>query len=317
MKYITLGAATLACLALPVTAHAQLFGGFDNNTILGGAVGAGLGGAIGSNLAGAGVRDEGTAIGAALGGLAGAAYGNSRSRYAGNPYAGSFNPGFNSGNLLGTGIGAGLGGVIGSNLAGSGQRQEGTAIGAVLGGLAGYSLANARSNQSFGQDFGQGFGPSYIQGYGFNQGPSFNQGYVPHMPQSSTRFGGVIDNGVQYVPSGQFVTTGYTQQHYVAPPTMRAPVMQRPVVQPHVYVAPQTHHHTYNYQTYNNQPQRMNLPVAPSIQALSQGQPVQSYHTQGHYGHAAQKAAPKTFCYKGSNRRYRADGAEFVGGCGH
>lgn len=315
MKILTLGAATLALLALPLTANAQLFGGFDNNTLLGGAVGAGLGGAIGSNLAGAGVRNEGTAIGAALGGLAGAAYGNSRSNFGGNPYAGTFNPGFNGGNLVGTGIGAGLGGVIGSNLAGSGQRQEGTAIGAVLGGLAGYGIANARANQGYtqssNQSFNQGYapsftpnyGPNYGQNFGHNFGPAYTPsvsqnygGFAPHMQHTSTRFGGVIDNGVQYMPSGQFVTSGYTQQQHV----------QAPVIQHRVYVAPQPHIY---------QAPRAVLPVAPSYQPITNTHSHQSHH--GHQHHATQNHSQKTFCYKGSNRRYRADGAEFVGGCGH
>lgn len=147
-------AALLALALMPAPAQAQLIGNLDNSTLLGGAVGAGLGGVIGSNIAPDGQGDEYTAIGAVAGGLAGAAYGNSRSTYAGNPYAGQFNPGFNSRNLVGTAIGAGVGGAIGSNLAGSGQRQEGTAIGAVLGGAAGYSLATRTARPRY-------YGPSY------------------------------------------------------------------------------------------------------------------------------------------------------------
>lgn len=319
MKLLTVSAATLALLALPLTANAQLFGGFDNNTLLGGAVGAGLGGAIGSNLAGAGVRQEGTAIGAALGGLAGASFGNSRSNFGGNPYAGSFNPGFSGGNLVGTGIGAGLGGVIGSNLAGSGQRQEGTAIGAVIGGLAGYGIANARANQGYGQTFNQGYAPSFTPNYAPNYGQNFGHnfvhaytpsvsqnygGFAPHMQPISTRFGGVIDNGVQFVPSGQYVTTGFAQQNYVP-----APVIQAPVMQHRVYVAPQLH---------TVQAPRANLPAALSYQPMTNTQSHHSHQSHhGHHNHTVKNQPQKTFCYKGSNRRYRADGAEFVGGCGH
>ena len=204
MKYIMTSTAVAALVALPVTAQAQFFGsGFDNSSVLGGLAGAGIGGALGSNLAGSGNRDEGTAIGAALGGLAGVGFGNSRSRYGNNPFAGSFNPGFTGNSLLGTGAGAAVGCVIGSNLAGSGVRQEGTAIGAVLGGLAGYGLAN-RGGQN------AGFAPA-----GFNGGfgtPAFgNAGII----------GGGLGlpprGGVSFAPSGQFVSgpvipvTRYTQ----------------------------------------------------------------------------------------------------------
>lgn len=235
MKLLTLLISTAALTALPVTANAQLLGGFDNNTLLGGTIGAGLGGAIGSNLAGSGVRDEGTAIGAVLGGLAGAAYGNSRSQFAGNPYAGSFNPGFNGRSLIGTGIGAGLGGAIGSNLAGSSNRQEGTAIGAVLGGLAGYGLSNARSNQRYGQAWGgQNYGG---QGYNGSFGPV---AYGPQFgaPQfAAPQFGPV--SGPQFVPSGQFVTSGYIPNVSYHAPVMQAPVMQAPVMPAPVMRAPQ------------------------------------------------------------------------------
>ena len=207
MKYIMTSAAVAALVALPVTAQAQFFGsGFDNSSVLGGLAGAGIGGALGSNLAGSGNRDEGTAIGAALGGLAGVGFGNSRSRYGNNPFAGSFNPGFTGNSLLGTGAGAAVGGVIGSNLAGSGVRQEGTAIGAVLGGLAGYGLAN-RGGQG-GQN--AGFAPA-----GFNGGfgtPAFGNASI---------IGGGLGlpprGGVSFAPSGQFVSgpvipvTRYTQ----------------------------------------------------------------------------------------------------------
>ena len=95
MKYLLTTVAVATMAFMPATAQAQLFGGLDNGTLLGGAAGAGLGGVIGSNLAGSGVQDEGTAIGAVLGGLAGASFANSRSNFGGNPFAGQFNPGFN------------------------------------------------------------------------------------------------------------------------------------------------------------------------------------------------------------------------------
>ncbi len=180
MKILSITVAAAALLLAPTTANAQLFGGLDNSTVLGGLAGAGLGGAIGSNLAGSGNRDEGTAIGAALGGLAGASFGNRNSNYYGNPYAGSFNPGFSGRSLLGTAVGAGLGGAIGSNLAGSGVRQEGTAIGAVLGGLAGNALSK---RTRYGNT---GFGGAGFAGAGFgapNFGPvgpaGFGSGFIP------------------------------------------------------------------------------------------------------------------------------------------
>jgi len=57
-----------------------------------------------------------------------------------------FGGGFDNNTVLGGLAGAGIGGAIGSNLAGSGNRDEGTAIGALVGGLAGASFGNARSN---------------------------------------------------------------------------------------------------------------------------------------------------------------------------
>lgn len=213
------GTATLLALSLlPATAHAQLIGNLDNSTLLGGAVGAGLGGVIGSNIAPNGQGDEYTAIGAVAGGLAGAAYGNSRSTYAGNPYAGQFNPGFNGRNLAGTAIGAGVGGAIGSNLAGSGQRQEGTAIGAVLGGVAGYSLANRTARPRYygsaytGNVYGGGsYGPAYGGGYnggtyvngqaGIGYGSGFNEvtGSYSTLPYAPTPYtGGTVSIPTTY-----------------------------------------------------------------------------------------------------------------------
>lgn len=221
MKLFLGSMATLALLSTPMAAQAQLFGNVDNNTLLGGAAGAGVGAVIGSQIAPSGNRTEGSAIGAVAGGLLGAAYGNSQSNYYGNPYAGQFNPGFNQRNLIGTGIGAGLGGVIGSNVAGSGQRQEGTAIGAVLGGLAGYTIAN-RTGQS--QRYGSvptypAYGQTY-SGYGYGQ---------TYQPQSQPQY------QMQYQPQYQ-------------PRVVYSPA-PRPftVAQPNVYLGPS--YYQYNHAT--------------------------------------------------------------------
>jgi len=193
MKLFLLGAVTLAGFGAPMAANAQLFGSVDNNTLLYGGAGAGLGAFAGSQIAPSGNRTEGAAIGAVTGGLLGAAYGNSQSTYYGNPYAGQFNPGFNQRNLIGTGIGAGLGGVIGSNIAGSGQRQEGTAIGAALGGLAGYTIANRTAQRPM----RYGSMPQYSS-YGPSYGPSYGH---PHQPR------------VTYAPAQPHYQP-YYQSHY-------------------------------------------------------------------------------------------------------
>jgi len=256
MKFLMTTVAVAAMAFVPATAQAQLFGGLDNNTLLGGTVGAGLGGAIGSNLAGSGQRDEGTAIGAALGGLAGAAYANSRSNYYGNPYAGQFNPGFNGRNLAGAGIGAGLGGVIGSNLAGSGVRQEGTAIGAVLGGAAGYALANRGSSRYGGVGPQGGFTPAPQGGFngGFVGGPGFvpaGPGFVGGPFYGAPAFGAPglpsapILSGPQYVPSGQYISGPIMPvTRYIQPPqpqiilSQPRTVFTAPVSQGITYAAP-------------------------------------------------------------------------------
>lgn len=217
MKQLLGSVATLALLSTPMAAQAQLFGNFDNNTVLGGAAGAGVGAIIGSQLAPSGNRTEGSAIGAVAGGLLGAAYGNSQSNYYGNPYAGQFNPGFNQRNFIGTGVGAGFGGVIGSNIAGSGQRTEGAAIGAALGGLAGYTIAN-RTAQSPRYGSAPTY-PAYGQthgGYGYNQG--YQTQYQPaYQPQYQPR--------VVYTPA---------PQPYA-------------VAQPNIYLGPSYYH--YNHAT--------------------------------------------------------------------
>ena len=240
MKILMTTVAVAAMAFVPATAQAQLFGGLDNGTLLGGTVGAGLGGAIGSNLAGAGQRDEGTAIGAAIGGLAGAAYANRQSNFYGNPYAGQFNPGFNGRNLAGAGIGAGLGGIIGSNLAGSGVRQEGTALGAVLGGAAGYALANRGSSRygGFGPQggfngggfaggpVGGGFGPAgpgfvggpVIGGPGFGA-PGFGAPVLPNAP---------FMGGPQFVPSGQFISGPIMPVTRFVQPAPRPVILSQP-----------------------------------------------------------------------------------------
>jgi outer membrane lipoprotein SlyB len=256
---LTLSVAT-AALAFSAPAHAQfLGGGFDNSTVLGGLAGAGLGGALGSNIAGSGNRDEGTAIGALVGGLAGAAYGNSRSNYSGNPYAGQFNPGFSGQSFLGTAVGAGLGGALGSNLAGSGQRQEGTAIGALIGGVAGYALSDNRGAFS-GRGYNQ---PAYSQpAYGYGGGyapvarpvqpaPVYNYNYgAPALinvqraplPVAAPVFGGYVNGGTYantrtvYVPRAP----------RVEPITYAAPNLRLSGPLPTV---PSTTHHYYSNQT--------------------------------------------------------------------
>ena len=240
MKFLMTTVAVAAMAFVPATAQAQLFGGLDNGTLLGGTVGAGIGGAIGSNLAGSGVRDEGTAIGAVIGGLAGAAYANSRSSYYGNPYAGQFNPGFSGNNLLGAGIGAGIGGAIGSNLAGSGVRQEGTAIGALLGGAAGYALSN-RSSRYGGVGPQGGFGPGAIPGGGyaggFNgggfgpSGPGFvgGPGFGPVGPGfGAPGFGAPVFNGPQFLPSGQFISGPIMPVTRFVQPAPRPVILSQP-----------------------------------------------------------------------------------------
>ena len=265
------GVLAFATVSAATPAQAQLVPGFDNSTLLGGTAGAAIGGALGSNLAGSGNRDEGTAIGAIVGGLAGAAVGNARSTYAANPYAGQLNPGFSGQSLFGTLAGAGVGGAIGSNLAGSGVREEGTAIGALIGGIAGYALSDNRG--AFGTGGGTGGAyrfdaPAYgapqparqaapqpspyspapyapapyaAPGYGvpvatptFASAPAFPAGGV------STQFGGYIQ--------GQTYSRTVTHQHIVEPvrtyaaPTYSAPTYSAPL--PRVNAT--THHYYSN-----------------------------------------------------------------------
>ena len=248
MKILMTTVAVAAMAFVPATAQAQLFGGFDNGTLLGGAAGAGLGGVIGSNLAGSGRGDEGTAIGAVVGGLAGASFANQQSNFAGNPFAGQFNPGFTGRNLIGTGIGAGIGGAIGSNLAGSGVRQEGTAIGAVLGGAAGYALANRGSSfANQGSSRYGGVGPQGIIGSqgGFGPQGGFGGGFVP--PTSgfvggpgfmaagfgapafgAPGFGAPVFSGPQFVPSGQFISGPVLPVTRFVQPAPRRVILSQP-----------------------------------------------------------------------------------------
>ena len=225
-------ALTLPALAIAAPAHAQFFGStVDNNTVIGGLAGAGIGGAIGSNIAGSGNRDEGTAIGALIGGLAGAGIGNRRSNFYGNPYAGSYNPGFNGRNLLGTAVGVGLGGAIGSNLAGSGVREEGTALGALIGGVAGYALSNRRAGGAWNGYGGYGYdAPAYapvggpVGGYGGSYGGGFQQPvysqptYVQpsYRAPTTTTFAGYVP-GRTYTTQSTFTQPTYSQPTYSQP----------------------------------------------------------------------------------------------------
>lgn len=352
MKLLITSAASLALMSMPMTASAQLFGGFDNGTLLSGAVGAGLGGAIGSNLAGAGVRDEGTAIGAVLGGLAGAAYGNRGSRYGGNPYAGSFNPGFSGNSLLGAGIGAGLGGAIGSNLAGSGVRQEGTAIGAALGGLIGYGVANRGGNSRYGgsQYGGVGYGspvyngPAYggagygapIMGGGF-AAPNFPapQPFATGQYISNTYVSSVVPGQAQVIapppvmPAPVYTAprVTYTPDLTIAAPTVRlaGPSLERP----DIYVGV-TRRETMPIM----RAERIVIPAPAPRHVHTHAVTVPTTYSVGGTPGSTRYAAPNviapishgaapvmssghhhsgpTLCYKGSSKRYDAHGKEII-----
>ncbi|MEP6342804.1 MAG: glycine zipper domain-containing protein [Maricaulaceae bacterium] len=319
MKYFktTVAALTLT-LALSTTANAQLFGGFDNNTVLAGGAGAGLGAVIGRQIAPRGNRTEGAAIGALVGGLGGAAYGNQKSRYGGNPYAGQFNPGFNGRNLIGTGAGAALGGVIGSNIAGRGQRQEGTAIGAVLGGAAGYALANRGQNQ---QQFSrQQFGGRQFGGQTIGLRPQAvysGQTVTQYYPGPSRQY-------IQQVP-----TYPAPAQQYVAPPASATPTRivsqppARPAVQNRVVQAPPVIQRTIVQAPVIHRTiiQRTIVQEAPIIQerTIAQETPaVQEapYVQDAPYAQpvAAQHTESKFLCYGGKNsKRYDSWGQEIKG----
>ncbi len=241
----------VATVGIAAPASAQWIGGIDNDTLLGGAIGAGLGGVIGSNLAGGGVQDEGTALGAVIGGLAGASLANRNSNYYGNPYAGTYNPGFSGNNLIGTGTGAVLGGVIGSNLAASGVREEGTALGAVLGGVAGYALSNRGSSQQYGSYNGYptyGY-PTQTSGYSYGYAqPSYTYSqprYTYSQPSYSyaqpTYSYGSTYSAPQYVSSSQYSSYSYTAQ----PQVYHQPTVTTTYVQPtNIRTVPSYHHTT-------------------------------------------------------------------------
>lgn len=234
MKHLkTLLVVTAMAVGTAVPAQAQLFGGLDNNTILGGGAGAGLGALIGREIAPRGNNTEGAAIGALVGGLAGASFGNQQSQFAGNPFAGQFNPGFNGRSLVGTGAGAVLGGAIGSNLAGSGVREEGTAIGALIGGAAGYALSNRGQAQQFAgqpQFIGQQF-----QGQQFQGQPQF----VGQPVSAPIVYGAQPSYAVQTytAPTQQVI---YSQPQFTAPQTstVYAAPPARPLVQHQASLAP-------------------------------------------------------------------------------
>ncbi len=205
---------TAMAVGTAVPAQAQLFGGLDNNTILGGGAGAGIGALIGREIAPRGNNTEGAAIGALVGGLAGASYGNQQSQFAGNPFAGQFNPGFTGRNLVGTGAGAVIGGAIGSNLAGSGVREEGTAIGALIGGAAGYALSS--------QGQGQGQAQQFAGRPQFTGQPQF-----VGQPVNAPIVYGAQPGFTQTVPTQQVV---YSQPQFV-PTTTQVPYSSQPVQQ--------------------------------------------------------------------------------------
>ena len=114
MKFL-LSSATIAALALiPASASAQ-FSGFNGNTVLGGAAGAGIGGVLGSQIAGSGNRTEGAVIGAVLGGLGGSAIANRGSNSRFNSGSGFGAPaGFNGG-FAPAGFNGGFGAPVGFN----------------------------------------------------------------------------------------------------------------------------------------------------------------------------------------------------------
>lgn len=335
MKHFKTTVAALAiAFGVSTTANAQLFGGLDNNTLLGGLTGAGAGAGLGAIIAPSGNNVEGAAIGALVGGLGGAAFGNQQSQFAGNPFAGQFNPGFNGRTLIGTGAGAALGGALGSNLAGSGNRQEGTAIGAVLGGAAGFALANQGQNrqqfggQQFGgqqfvgqpQFVGQQFGgqPQFVgQQFG---GQQFAQpvGYNPqtvYSGQSVTQtFQGPSTQYVQHLSTPQSVQ--YVPDVTVAAPNVRlaGPAIQERVIysnRVHVEQMPIARAERYVepprivYQSPHIQQQ------AYTVQQPTYQQPVYQQR------HIVQQAAPANLCYAGSSKRYDSWGNEIRGGsCG-
>ena len=74
-----------------------------------------------------------------------------------------FGPTVDNNTVIGGLAGAGIGGAIGSNIAGSGNRDEGTAIGALIGGLAGAGIGNRRSNY-YGNPYAGSYNPGFNGG---------------------------------------------------------------------------------------------------------------------------------------------------------
>ena len=323
MKHFKTTVAALAiAFGLSATANAQLFGGFDNSTVLGGLTGAGAGAGVGALIAPSGNNVEGAAIGALVGGLGGAAYGNQQSQFAGNPFAGQFNPGFTGRTLVGTGAGAAIGGAIGSNIAGSGQREEGTAIGAVLGGVAGYSLANQGRNQQ--QFSGQQFGGQQFSGQQFGQPVGYN-------PQPVAYSGQTVGYNPQLVYSGQTVTQTYqgpSTQYVQQVPTYQAPRHQTVQYVPDVtYAAPSVRlagPPLRERVVYSNRVHVEHMPIARAEHYVAPARTVyQSPHIpstryttqQPVYQQAVQQPVvqhtqPETLCYAGSSKRYDSWGNE-------
>ena len=285
MKYFKSAVAAVSlALVAPTTANAQLFGGLDNNTVLAGGTGAGLGALAGSRIAPRGNRTEGAAIGALVGGLGGAAYGNSRSRYGGDPYAGQFNPGFNGRNLIGTGTGAVIGGAIGSNIARSGRRQEGAAIGAVLGGAAGYALVNRGQQQFRGQQF--------RQPVGYNPQPVYTGQTVTQTYRSAPTHH--VQQQVQYVPN---VTVAAPNLRLAGPPLQEQVFYNNRVRIEQLPIARAEHYSTPTRTVYQS-------PHIPSTTYTVQQPTYQAPVQQPVYQQSVQPAAPATLCYAGSSKRY-------------
>ncbi len=295
-------------LMVSTNASAQIFGGLDNNSL----IGATLGGVLGSQLAGSGARTEGSAIGAVLGGLAGSALSSNRSNYYGG-YVPAYGRGFGGygsswGNdgLVGAGIGATLGGVLGSQLAGTGARTEGSAIGAVLGGLAGYGIAN------------KGFGRS--SRYGSSAPVSYGTfgGYPASapMPVMGQAMGApIIGSGVQYIQGPAYVSS---YSNYSVPQTSYTYSAPAPTVQ-HVYRPAKVitnkviHHQPIVNRTihitkpeYRSEVKYVQAPATYSAPTTSYSAPVTTYTAPTTPAVTYQPS--EVLCYAGSSKRYDAYG---------
>jgi outer membrane lipoprotein SlyB len=316
-NFKTIIAVMALTLGTSTTANAQLFGGFDNNTILGGATGAGLGALLGAEIAPRGNNTEGAAIGALVGGLAGASYGNQRSNFAGNPYAGQFNPGFNGRNLVGTGTGAVLGGVIGSNLAGRGVRQEGTALGAVLGGVAGYALSNRGQGQQFqGQQFqGQPFQGAQFQGQPQLIGQSYSAPII-YGAQPSFASSAPISTGSSFITSS--APSSHSNIVYATPPAQSIVQHQGHLTPDITYAAPNLRlagPEIREQVVYSDVTYVEHMPIAraehytapPRVVYQSAHIPTPSYTVQQpvqHHVQPHQHQQPATLCYAGHSKQY-------------